>query len=457
MIASSRTDGAAQSLMTFSRLAFSISWALVSFNISEAHDLFTRPRLFSVAVGGAAYPVGAIILLPVAAAIAMLAGCWLQSPSRSWRWGRIEITLPVVALGALALMRSWPVHQLTVLVPSAGGVLLFWGVYVYTLQNWPSRWAVLTLASLIALQGGVAVAQFVHQRSIGLTFLGELVLDPAVYGVSVLEVAGERWLRAYGLLPHPNVLGGVAGLGLLASLGALLQDSRRQWLWIPVLAAGAGLLTSFSRSAWLGTLVGLLYLAGVTHLWRRVQWRERRTLWTTLGLLVVAGGIAVTFGGFLGARLLRSDSLLEHNSVAERIRDAGQAWMLVRHLPLTGVGTGYYEGALWAWADATGQSFPAFQRVHNVPLLLGAEMGVVAAILWLWLVTVPPFTLLRAARSRPAQPALAGWAAALLCLLIVGLLDCYPYFLNFRAGALLGALCGIWARLGGEGFVEDWS
>jgi hypothetical protein len=430
-----------------SRAAFAVSWALVGLNIPLAQGLFTRPLLFSVVAGGRSYPIGGIVMVPVLSAVTAVVGWWRTAPPRPWRCCRPLLTGPVIALGLLALVRSWPVHAGAILVTTVVGVALFWGCYGYALNFWPAGWAAGTIGALAVLHGAVGLAQFIAQRSIGLAFLGELLLDPQVRGVSVVEAAGQRWLRAYGLMPHPNVLGGFSGLALLICLGALLETPRRRrWLWGSAVAAVVGLLLSLSRSAWLGTAVGLFYLVAVSRLWRAVHWSERQTRAVALGIALVLVVIVVALGGLVGSRLGRFDSLLERASVAERLRDIGQAWMLIRHLPLRGVGTGYYVDALWAWAQATGQTFPAFQEVHNVPLLLSAEMGVAGGLLWLWLVTFAPLRLAWRARRRPARPGAAAWGAALLLVLVVGMFDAYPTFLNFRSGALLGVLLGICAE-----------
>ena len=75
------------------------------------------------------------------------------------------------------------------------------------------------------------------------------------------------------------------------------------------------------------------------------------------------------------------------------------------------------------------------QYVHNVPLLLAAEVGAVSAGLWLWL-WLAPIRLLggRLATAPWAMALLAAW----LALGMIGLLDSYPWGLN--AGQLLTAL-----------------
>jgi hypothetical protein len=75
------------------------------------------------------------------------------------------------------------------------------------------------------------------------------------------------------------------------------------------------------------------------------------------------------------------------------------------------------------------------QYVHNVPLLLGAEIGVAGAIAWLWL-WLAPIWLFR--RRLAAAPWVAALLAAWLALGIIGLFDSYPWGLN--AGLMLYAL-----------------
>jgi hypothetical protein len=68
------------------------------------------------------------------------------------------------------------------------------------------------LAASTLLQAVVGVGQAWLGHSIGLSWLGEADLDPSVRGTSIVESGGQRFLRAYGLTVHPNVLGGFDGL-----------------------------------------------------------------------------------------------------------------------------------------------------------------------------------------------------------------------------------------------------
>ena len=441
-----------QRWLTISRAGFTVSWLLLMSRISLREVFLDAHPLFSASVEGSTVTVGAMWMLPIITGLTAIAGWRLARRPHRLRWGRPEVTIPMIALSLLILMGSRPIHRPSVLAISIVSVLLLWGFYIYALQNWPPFWAVAAFTVLALVHGSVGLAQFVRQGAVGLQLLGEMaVLDPQVRGVSVIEAGGHRWLRAYGLFAHPNTLGGMMGVSLLICLGALLQEPRwPRWLGAAVVASGVGLFLSFSRSAWLGTGLGLFYLASVTRVWRRIAWRDIRVRRVGVGGLLLLVLVSVIFGGLIRARLWGSDSILERNSVHERLRDLGQAWMLIRQQPLTGVGAGYYKDALWAWADATGQDFPAFQRVHNVPLLLAAEIGVVGAVLWLWLMLAPPLGLLKQVRAGPVQPLRAGWTATFVFLFAVGLFDCIPHVLTFRSVALLGTLWAGWATVRGD-------
>ncbi|HCP08267.1 MAG TPA: hypothetical protein DIT25_00475 [Candidatus Moranbacteria bacterium] len=54
----------------------------------------------------------------------------------------------------------------------------------------------------------IAILQFSIQKSLGLSWLWESALSQDLPGVAKLALNGDKWIRAYGLFPHPNVLGG---------------------------------------------------------------------------------------------------------------------------------------------------------------------------------------------------------------------------------------------------------
>jgi hypothetical protein len=77
----------------------------------------------------------------------------------------------------------------------------------------------------IFIHAGLGIWQFFTQSDFASKWLGMARHSASTGGTSVVEVAetGQRWLRAYGGLPHPNILGGVLVLGILIIIRGLIN------------------------------------------------------------------------------------------------------------------------------------------------------------------------------------------------------------------------------------------
>lgn len=65
------------------------------------------------------------------------------------------------------------------------------------------------------IQSIIAIAQFVLGHSIGLFLLKESQISPNLSGVAKIAFNGQKFIRAYGLFPHPNVLGGFLSFSII--------------------------------------------------------------------------------------------------------------------------------------------------------------------------------------------------------------------------------------------------
>ncbi|MCA9899663.1 MAG: O-antigen ligase family protein [Anaerolineales bacterium] len=337
-------------------------------------------------------------------------------------WGETAVTFPLTLFSLLILLRltAETAHL-------AAMVGLVWFVYLFLVNHrqWQRDWQWRVLAAALLVQGAVAVSQFLLQREIGLAWLGEPTLDLLVEGTSVAQRGGQNWLRAYGLNSHPNQLG-----LLLMALCLLIWPYREQvrggwrWLfWLGLAAGLAGLLVSLSRTAWAGLLLGGLVFAA-HH--RRTGPIVRRELAIPLAILV-AGVLlfALAYGDVLAGRLLALDSPLESRSLWERQRDWSLAWQVWGERPFLGVGPGQYLTA----ASAIN---PEAALVHNVPLLVAAELGLVGLAAWLWFWLGPLWRYGRSAKN-------AGATAVWLALILFSLVHPEPS-LTLPKGAILWSL-----------------
>ena len=137
-------------------------------------------------------------------------------------------------------------------------------VYIFTssTRSKSTNEIILPLAGMVTVQALVGIMQVLQQHSIGWQSLGELELDPAWSGVSIVWANGVRSLRAYGLSDHPNILGGCFAFGLILLATWFIQtDSTRRTLIGAVFALGTiGLFLTFSRAAWLATTLGVAWI-----------------------------------------------------------------------------------------------------------------------------------------------------------------------------------------------------
>ena len=384
---------------------------------------------------GAWEPVGIVSVLPLASVFAWLLYRHQAGRLRTMTWGWSRVVLPLALLALVALVSvAGPCFAgacetgriLRLLLLIVQGV---W-VYLYVVNEQPDLLWV--LAAVILLQAGAAMGQFVGQRDLGLRFLGEPALDPAVKGVSVVMRGAERWLRGYGLTNHPNTTAGTL-VSVVLMLPFYVGATQRRHLTAGVffVLGVAGILATLARWAIACLVFALLIVA---RPWLRAVargWRPSRRLLLMAAMLLVSGGILL---GIYGDALLgrtATDTPIESRSLWERERDIEIAWQLLIEHPWTGVGLGHYVTVARlhdGWA----------KTVHNVPLLLGAELGLVGSFLWVWLLLAP---LPRRGAFLSHAPQTALW----LGFWLLGLFYPAPHpFLELRSTLLTGlvmALC----------------
>lgn len=287
----------------------------------------------------------------------------------------------------------------------------------------------------LLLQSGIAVAEFGLQSSaflapLDLTWPG--ILDPEVSGVSVVELAdGARWLRAYGTLPHPNILGGWLLALMAAPLALFLRaKGRRWWLLAPVSLGTVALLLSFSRSAWLGAAA-----AGAVMLLHHRRLRSRRLLMIGAVVLVSALIVVVPFRALFYTRLVDLSVPTEARSIRQRGELGREAANLIKWRPLLGTGIGAFVPTL---IERSSAPVPA-EPVHNVLRLATAELGIGGGLL----VLAAAAAIL--ARVRVARSA-AGvvLSAAVVGVMVAALFDHYIWSLP-PGRTMFSLLLGTWA------------
>ncbi len=354
--------------------------------------------------------------------------------SRKVSTGRVERWLLALCLLA-SLSTLWSVDWRLSLYVSLHLWLVF-GVFLL-IQDQPALWRSIAIGfcAALALEALIGFWQFSAQST---TFLNPLnlswpgALDANTRGASVVQLPdGARWLRAYGTLPHPNVLGGFA-LMFLAGPGALFLLSAKRQAWAMVLFAfGAALLVlTFSRSAWVGFAA-----AGLALAFHRRKLDGKRLL--TIGLASLTGLLAAA------APLYRLIFIRAGASpvATEEFSNEARAWLIqstlniIKDHPILGVGVGSY---ILEYARRAPYGY-LIEPVHNLPLLIVAELGVAGALIVTGLAISIAVSAWRAQR-----PETVIFSAVLIGLLATSLFDHYLWTLA-PGRMLLGLALGLWA------------
>lgn len=291
---------------------------------------------------------------------------------------------------------------------------------------------VVLAASLI--ECAVAIPQYFMQHSLGLKWLGEPTLISRHFLGSNFPMSdGSVWIfdkifhgirenlfviRAYGTLPHPNILGGVMVFGLLMTYYLFGLGKKRGWLSFAIFLQFFCLFITYSRSA--------LYAAGIaTFLWIVLtSWREKKLH----SLFWITGGSFLFCLGLLYPQLFERGGIVSYNSVVQgsdvlrlTVQDVGLA--MFRAHPFLGVGFNNYMLVFKTFAQE--QPLPP-TYVHNLYLQLGVEIGVIGLLAFLAFC----FFVLKKGWDQRQRPEIVTSLCIFIAILCIGLVDYYPLYVQ---------------------------
>ena len=285
----------------------------------------------------------------------------LKTGQHLLRYGLVFWVALLVWLGLSTLWSPATVMTRFVTLHAAAGVLL--ALLLADLLSHEGRTGLLWgLVASAMLQALIGVAQSLNGNPLGLGVLGELPR---------FSYDTDRFFRAAGLSQHPNYLGGY----LMVSLFACLLLARQSWqhqrqrvlsLLLAVIVC-LGLIATLSRSAILGTGIGLLPL--IVMLLRSLDVARRRLILAAFGVVLVVGVVLVLIAtrGDLATRFLMGREFFFADS-----------WREIQRSPLLGTGA----GALILTIDKHGSPLAVALPVHNVYLYIWAEAGLVGMLLF---------------------------------------------------------------------------
>jgi hypothetical protein len=333
-----------------------------------------------------------------------------------------------------AISEAMPILLPLALIYLLGGFSLFSAVYTSQTVYTNLRWLSSILMFLLILFSKINVKTLIRVYLLGMVvnvvigiiqvliagpigLPGELALPVHHPGAAAIPLGDGMMLRAYGMTFNPNILAGFLVVGLLIGLPLV-----KKWLWrIVWWFLCAGLIATFSRTA----IVAFAILVLFEGVWFVIKKKEMR--WPVI--ITLAGMAIGVIGVFLYLDLDPVSTFFYYNtSFNHRMGLAEVAVEIILKNPLTGIGSGNFIGVA-KYAPGIRYS----DVVHNVPLMLASEVGVLGGLVWVWLWFLP--LTFRNGIWNTHRSTNIGFVAAWTAMGIIGLWDFYPW--GFESGRLL--------------------
>jgi len=366
---------------------------------------------------------------------------------RGWRirnLDRVDRALIVfVAAASLSLVVAVDRRlSLVALARLAEFAVFFLYVRHWAVRHFNADSSVLAFVVGALAQAGLGIAQFILQRDVGIRAVGETLLRTDMHGVAVFYSAtGEKILRAYGTLPHPNVLAAWLFVALAGIVWLYVRHGARDPLH-RVIWAGAGtvllwgMFLTFSRTVIAVSAVAAVVVAAAAFSdrfsaeWANIAVIRKRLMHIGIVVITVVVAFAALYWPLVSARgtIHGSDEAVQLR--IDYARDAlatGRGW----HINWTGVGIGGFVP--WLMRHAPSQPDYLYQPAHSLPLLVYAETGVIGiAVLVVFIILIT----LQAWRSHRGQPMLRIGVLALAgALVLISLTD--HFFWTLQQGRIL--------------------
>ena len=223
------------------------------------------------------------------------------------------------------------------------------------------RWVLGVLIFNLLFQGILGILQFDGGSSLGLSFLGESQVVNGMQGSSFISLNDGIYLRAYGTFPHPNVLGGYL-LMCFTAIWLFLPSLKRYWKYLRYLGVSLCVIFSlftFSRITILLMGIGV-FLFGISETGILKRFKKSSFNSFSFGLLIERFLNLLTGGD---------------TSWSDRWNLMLSSFQVIRENLLFGSGLGRYVKYMEGFVPRTRSSILLIQPVHNIFLLIFAELG----------------------------------------------------------------------------------
>lgn len=376
--------------------------------------LWPRPLLFALPVlavlNGVTLPVAGMQVRTDQLAACALAFALLVAIIRGERTLQLDAVAwwlaALFGINVVASLVNSPVPSYSLL--QCANLASAWVIYVVLINYLDSADAVARFTRVLLRAAAVASA-------VGIAAFALNLVGVPVGGAEVSRAAAERLTNAfgaYGTMFEPNIFASFTGASFVLAAGLLARtadspdDSTGLLRWVAALA-GAGLVLSFTRAAWLGAVAGCVVLItlGGRALLARLELR-RAVVPVMVGLMVIGvlGLVSDNTSVLLRYKLTNLFNLESQSAVLRLTTYALAADQWLAH-PWLGHGTFTFAALV-----AEGSDFQRFEGWRNLWignfLVLGLhDTGVVGLVMWcgmLWSVLRRGALAMRALRSTNA-------------------------------------------------------
>lgn len=227
------------------------------------------------------------------------------------------------------------------------------------------------------------------------------------YGILEYDNLGRR---PQGALTHYMTYSGLLMVvSVVATARVLFHAKDRTWSALVMPALLVALALTLTRSAWVGTCVGLSLLLVLKD----------------FRLLAALPVLAALFFGLAPPQVtdrLYSTFDLQDPTNRDRLAMARTGVRMIQDYPLTGVGPNMVQEVYADYRDANAVQ-STNPHLHNVPMQIAAERGLPALALWLWFVISVVVSSFRRLQTTTYKSLAAGGLAALASMLAAGLFE----------------------------------
>jgi O-antigen ligase len=270
-----------------------------------------------------------------------------------------------------------------------------------------ARWFATALFVALAV---VATLSIVQVATCG----GERLTAKAVGLPRVLSSFFGKCHRAHGFYSIYMTLGGVLAMVLVLTLPRLASLRYRAAAAAGWLVGALGFALTLVRGAWVGFGVAVAVLACTL----------RRQTATFVGVLLIAAA-TLAIPGVLARALSLVDST--DPTARERLAMMSAGAALLREHPIAGIGPGQVKRLYPEYAPSYAVRRHT-SHLHNTPLQIAVERGIVGLALWLWIFAAFFARIVKIWKRLPVDAGpdrvlVAGCAAAIVAFIAGGLFE----------------------------------